>query len=301
MHADCFAHECSGCIATSECTLLRAQDDAADDADEYGTLTVDARTLTRVFDTVVDRVLALIDAQLRGVADGCETMLVVGGFAASPFLMKRIKETFGLRVPHIWQPPQCGSAIVEGAVLYGARFCVRRAVATRATRELTRHRRAAGAGLRPELIRTRFTRKSYGVCVNAPWSRAEFGDACAKFKHEELGVMYAKDTFSTFVAAGQEVPTGKSVTLEYEPSTKAQTEVALDIYSSSGTPKFCNEPGVVHEAVVIVRVPKHKDGVQRPVICTMQFGDTEITVTAKDPKGNEYKTSVSFSKTYGGA
>ena len=30
-------------------------------------------------------------------------------------------------------------------------------------------------------------------------------------------------------------------------------------------------------------------------------GKLSCTVTAKDPKGNEYKTSISFSKTYGGA
>ena len=58
--------------------------------------------------------------QLDAVEGGCDTMLVVGGFAASPYLMKRINEQFGSRVPHIWQPPQSGSAIVEGAVLYGA-------------------------------------------------------------------------------------------------------------------------------------------------------------------------------------
>ena len=156
------------------------------------------------------------------------------------------------------------------------------------------------AGLRPELIRTRFTRKSYGVCVNAPWSRAEVGDACTKFKHAELGVLYAKDTFSTFVAAGAPRAAPPAAAARAH-AALLPAEVSLDIFSSSGTPKLCNEPGVVHEAVVLVRVPKHKDGVKRPVICTMVFGDTEIQVTAKDPKGNEYKTSVSFSKTYGAA
>ena len=69
---------------------------------------------------MVDRILELIGAQLDAAECGCETMLVVGGFAASPYLMLRINEQFRGRVPHIWQPPQSGSAIVEGAVLYGA-------------------------------------------------------------------------------------------------------------------------------------------------------------------------------------
>jgi hypothetical protein len=69
---------------------------------------------------VVDRVVQLIEEQLEGVDGGCAAMLVVGGFAASPYLMKRIKLAFSERVPLIWQPPQSGSAILEGAVLYGA-------------------------------------------------------------------------------------------------------------------------------------------------------------------------------------
>ena len=68
----------------------------------------------------VEPIIALIDEQLRAVPGGCRDMLVVGGFAASPYLMQRLKKEFSDRVPNIWQPPQSGSAILEGAVLYGA-------------------------------------------------------------------------------------------------------------------------------------------------------------------------------------
>lgn len=72
------------------------------------------------FAQAVNPIVELIDEQLRAVPGGCRDMLVVGGFAASPYLMQRLKKEFSSRVPNILQPPQSGSAILEGAVLYGA-------------------------------------------------------------------------------------------------------------------------------------------------------------------------------------
>ncbi len=69
---------------------------------------------------VVDRILETIEDQLRGVPGGCSAMLVVGGFASSPYLMKRVKASFSSRVPLVWQAPQAGSAVLEGAVMFGA-------------------------------------------------------------------------------------------------------------------------------------------------------------------------------------
>lgn len=68
----------------------------------------------------VNPIIELIERQLHAVPGGCRDMLVVGGFAASPYLMQRLKKEFSARVSNIWQPPQSGSAILEGAVLYGA-------------------------------------------------------------------------------------------------------------------------------------------------------------------------------------
>ena len=68
----------------------------------------------------VNPIVDLITEQLDATPGGCHDMLVVGGFAASPYLMQRLKLAFSSRVSNIVQPPQSGSAIVEGAVLYGA-------------------------------------------------------------------------------------------------------------------------------------------------------------------------------------
>jgi hypothetical protein len=67
--------------------------------------------LKSIFDPVVDKILELIDAQLAQVPD-IKAMFVVGGFAGSPYLMKRIQAHF----PDIVYPPNPNTAIVRGAV-----------------------------------------------------------------------------------------------------------------------------------------------------------------------------------------
>jgi hypothetical protein len=67
--------------------------------------------LKSIFDPVVDKILELIDAQLAQVPD-IKAMFVVGGFAGSPYLMKRIQAHF----PDIVYPPNPNTAIVQGAV-----------------------------------------------------------------------------------------------------------------------------------------------------------------------------------------
>ncbi len=147
--------------------------------------------------------MQLIDEQLEGVDGGCAAMLVVGGFAASPYLMKRIKLAFSERVPLIWQPPQSGSAILEGAVLYGAPSMLQQwkceSVAGYRCRWL---RQLALAGLQPDIIGTRCARKTYGVRIATPWTSCYDGSACEKFTHQTELVSYARDVFQTFITAG---------------------------------------------------------------------------------------------------
>jgi hypothetical protein len=71
--------------------------------------------LKAIFDPVVNEILELIDAQLTQVPH-IKVMFVVGGFAGSPYLMRRIRARFKGKVTHIVSPPNPGSAIAEGAV-----------------------------------------------------------------------------------------------------------------------------------------------------------------------------------------
>ncbi|KAH8950606.1 hypothetical protein BDL97_10G094500 [Sphagnum fallax] len=65
-----------------------------------------------IFDPVVNENLDLIGAQIAQTGD-IKVMLVVGGFAGSPYLMKRIKERFACAVEKIISPPNPGNAVCQ--------------------------------------------------------------------------------------------------------------------------------------------------------------------------------------------
>ncbi|CAK9860360.1 unnamed protein product [Sphagnum jensenii] len=71
-----------------------------------------------IFDPVVESILELITVQMAQM-DDIKLMMVVGGFAASPYLMKRINDTFIHQVKEVISPPDSGSAVCKGPVALG--------------------------------------------------------------------------------------------------------------------------------------------------------------------------------------
>jgi activator of 2-hydroxyglutaryl-CoA dehydratase len=71
-----------------------------------------------IFDPVVESILELIIAQMAQT-DEIELMMVVGGFVASLYLMKRINDTFIHQVEEVISPPDSGIAVCQGAVVLG--------------------------------------------------------------------------------------------------------------------------------------------------------------------------------------
>lgn len=63
--------------------------------------------LKSIFDPTIDKVVALIDAQLTANPQ-CTQLFLVGGFSQSPYLIKRVTEAFSARVPKIVTPPEPG-------------------------------------------------------------------------------------------------------------------------------------------------------------------------------------------------
>ncbi|GBC02377.1 hypothetical protein RclHR1_00460015 [Rhizophagus clarus] len=73
----------------------------------------------RIFDPVIERIIQLIDSQLRLCNDNCFALLLTGEFGKSKYLQLRIKNEFRSRVRIISRPPYSVTAIIRGAVLYG--------------------------------------------------------------------------------------------------------------------------------------------------------------------------------------
>jgi len=87
---------------------------------EYGELCIPGAVLkAQVFDPVVEQVLALLEHQLGAMPVAVDALLMVGGFAASPYLFRRVQETFGSQVRLILRPQDADVATLRGAARYG--------------------------------------------------------------------------------------------------------------------------------------------------------------------------------------
>ncbi|KAL0078412.1 hypothetical protein J3Q64DRAFT_1852055 [Phycomyces blakesleeanus] len=79
---------------------------------------------TSVFDPVVNEVLGMIEKQLiqlRGKT--LNAIFITGGFGQSPYLQKRMKETFKGRVKHFKVIEDGHEAVMKGAALFGFNPC----------------------------------------------------------------------------------------------------------------------------------------------------------------------------------
>ncbi|KAF8591765.1 actin-like ATPase domain-containing protein [Ramaria rubella] len=85
-----------------------------------GELAIPGNLLRReVFDPVVNQVLELIEDQLRRVSQPLHALLLVGGFAGSEYLFKRVDAQFGKRIGVIARPSDADTATARGAAQYG--------------------------------------------------------------------------------------------------------------------------------------------------------------------------------------
>ncbi|KAI8915881.1 hypothetical protein EDD86DRAFT_197110 [Gorgonomyces haynaldii] len=73
------------------------------------------------FTWAIDRTCDLINNQLRMLEPGdtCDTLILVGGFSASPHLEAKIRERFSTKFKRIIVPVDPASAVVQGAVHFG--------------------------------------------------------------------------------------------------------------------------------------------------------------------------------------
>jgi molecular chaperone DnaK (HSP70) len=147
---------------------------------------VTEQDLKSIFDPVVDEILELIAAQLTQVPD-IKVMFVVGGFAGSPYLMRRIRARFSSEVAHIVSPPAPGSAIVQGAV---------------------------SLALLPGAIVSRISKKTYGTSVILPFDHALDLKPLLKVTN---GVEYCRNRFDVFVKKGEGVEVNDCLTKNNAP------------------------------------------------------------------------------------
>jgi len=129
-------------------------------------------------------------------------LAIVGGFAASPYLVARIKGRFAGRVPQIISPPNPGSAVCQGAVA------------------LAHH---------PDAIDSRICKKTYGFHAVEPFVPGVDPRELGQYYD---GVLKCNSRFEVYVRKGDHVKPEDPISRLFKPIFDGQTLIELELYSS---------------------------------------------------------------------
>lgn len=194
---------------------------------------------------------------------GIKFLFLVGGFAESPMLQHAVQAAFGAAC-RVVIPQDVGLTILKGAVLFG---------------------------LDPTIVRVRRSPLTYGVGVLNKFVEG-------KHPREKLlvkeGKNWCTDIFEKFVSVDQSVALGEVVQRSYCPARPGQHKTIINIYCSAADDVvYITDPGVRKCGTVSLELPQLGEGgghdgdtgsprARREIRAAMQFGDTEIKVTAVD-------------------
>ena len=214
-----------------------------------------AQDLMSIFDKVVDQIIELIGKALRPFSKGeVKAMMAVGGFSGSPYLMKRLREEFAGIVGEIVSPPDPGSAVCQGAAMWGIS--------------------------KQDIIISRICRKTYGISTIRYF---EIGDPLGYKWVNDDGEAKCDNVFSVFARIGDAIPVNHTVTEALLPVCHFQRSMSIKIMSSTKSdPKYTKEDGVEEEGSFELGMSSGMElDKERKVEVTMFFGRSSIEVTAK--------------------
>ncbi|KAK3247189.1 hypothetical protein CYMTET_43303, partial [Cymbomonas tetramitiformis] len=244
----------------------------AEEAEEVDGLELSVKDLKFIFDPVVDQICLLIQEQREDLKTrGCSSptsMYLVGGFSESRYLQKRVRETFADCFEHVYTPPQPGSAIVQGAVVFG---------------------------LNPSKFSSRIARRTYGVDATSTFDELTH-DPTKKKWYTDLNRFQCESLFTKYIEKGQEIPCGSVIKHSFKPTSLKQKRVSFTILSTPNKkPKYSDEADVVEEAVL--EVPIAGAGLDREIEVEFQFGATTFGVTGTDPlTGKKCDLNLQFNR-----
>jgi hypothetical protein len=229
-------------------------------------LRVQPRQVEQMFEKTCDKIVShLKDIFSKPKVSGTEAILMVGGFSESMMLQRYIRDNFpGMR---IIIPEDAGLAVLKGAVIFGHN---------------------------PKAIVSRAAKYTYGICVYQSFDRNIHPESKKVILD---GVEKCDDCFDIHVVEGQEVQIGEVFgEKSYWPSTKSQTKIALNVYTSDQTnPLFVDESGCTHIGKLDVDMSDIEKYEDRNILVKMKYGDTELGVEAKIVKTSQIlKASLNF-------
>ncbi|XP_068443767.1 heat shock 70 kDa protein 12B isoform X1 [Clinocottus analis] len=233
--------------------------------------------------TIVGIVKHIEELMAKPEVRGVRFLFLVGGFAESPMLQKAVQRALG-RACRIIIPHDVGLTILKGAVLFG---------------------------LDPTVVRVRRCPLIYGVGVLNRFVEGRHPRDKLLIKE---GREWCTDILDRFVCVDQSVALGEVVRRSYTPARLGQRKIIINIYCSSvDDVTYITDPGVRKCGTITLDLPEplplmgavggaaggRGDGgggpERREIRATMQFGDTEIKVTAVDVMSNRFvRASIDF-------
>ncbi|KAL3831479.1 hypothetical protein ACJMK2_023220 [Sinanodonta woodiana] len=180
-------------------------------------------------------------------------ILMVGGLSESDVIKKAVKEAF----PHktVIIPEEARLAVVKGAVMYG-------------------HNKS--------VIISRSMPFTYGISVAVPFHANKHPESKKTYKG---GNYKCEDTFKVFIRAGDTVIPGKT-TVQHVCNASTVSSANVEIYrTKSKDPIFTDEPGCANVGSIELKLNNTSAQVT-PIQITMSFGNTELSVQAKEQGTN---------------
>ncbi|KAK3566914.1 hypothetical protein QTP86_004937 [Hemibagrus guttatus] len=242
-----------------------------------GMLRLTAEATNELFQPTISKIIKHIeDLMEKEEVKNVHFLFLVGGFAESPMLQRAVQNTLGHRC-RVIIPQDVGLTILKGAVLFG---------------------------LDPTVVRVRRCPLTYGVGVLNRF--VEGRHPCEKLLIKD-GRQWCTDILDRFVSTDQSVALGEVVRRSYTPARVGQRKIIINIYCcTSDDVVYITDPGVRKCGTITLDLPEPETGAinssingaeleRREIRATMQFGDTEIKVTAIDmATGRQVKASIDF-------
>jgi molecular chaperone DnaK (HSP70) len=232
---------------------------------------LDFDTIKSMFDPIIDRIIEMIHVQLDNSSEKCSAIFLVGGFAQSQYLQKRIEKEFNQLVKNISIPKQPIAAVVRGAAIYG--------------KSLLESKNYKNTNNLKCVIATRVLNYTFGTKETARWQPGDPSDRITIF-----GKIHK---FHRIVERKTEV------TIDYEfkckdlyPILPFQRKMKFEIYyTKAQNANYCDEPGVKLLGSLLIDLPDVHLGTNRPCTFCLSFGDMEIKARAfNQTNGQNYET-----------
>ncbi|XP_035283587.1 heat shock 70 kDa protein 12B [Anguilla anguilla] len=235
-----------------------------------GMLRLTPEAMRELFQPTINNIVKHIEDLMRKQeVQGVRFLFLVGGFAESPMLQQAVHAALG-RSCRIIIPQDVGLTILKGAVLFG---------------------------LDPTVVRVRRCPLTYGVGVLNRFVEGRHQRDKLLVKE---GREWCTDILDRFVAVDQSVALGELVRRSYTPARPGQRKIIINIYcSATDDVVYITDPGVRKCGTITLDLPEPAPGEaparRREIRTTMQFGDTEIKVTAVDvPTSRTVRAAIDF-------